>query len=159
MDKENDLGRVLALLLLTGLMCAGLYYLPDTLLGYTLKKVDLLSDFKVREDRVSLDSLRLQLERADTLEVDSAYAMGVYACVEPSRLLPMADKEYGFFDFHISCAPADIPPQSFLHFLCRRRWICIYEGLCRHYHAGRAESALYSAGCRESIGIYSFLPL
>lgn len=72
MDKENNLGRVLALLLLTGLMCAGLYYLPDTLLGYTLKKVDLLSDFKVREDRVSLDSLRLQLERADTLEVDSA---------------------------------------------------------------------------------------
>ena len=46
---------------------------------------------------VSLTFVRSGETMTQTLEVDSAYAMGVYACVEPSRLLPMADKEYGFF--------------------------------------------------------------
>lgn len=71
MSKDNHLGRVLALALLTLLMCFGLYSLPDTLFGYKIKKVDLLSDFKVKEDKLSLDSLRWQLEQADTSRVDS----------------------------------------------------------------------------------------
>ena len=48
MNKDNNLGRVLALLSLTLLMSFGLYSLPDTLFGYKIKKVDLLSDFKVK---------------------------------------------------------------------------------------------------------------
>ena len=71
MNRENDLGRTLALLLLTLPICALLYFLPDTLFGYKVKKVDLLSDFKVREDKILLDSLRHQLERMDTVRVDS----------------------------------------------------------------------------------------
>ena len=50
MNKDNNLGRVLALLSLTLLMSFGLYSLPDTLFGYKIKKVDLLSDFKVKEE-------------------------------------------------------------------------------------------------------------
>ena len=42
MNKDNNLGRVLALLSLTLLMSFGLYSLPDTLFGYKIKKVDLL---------------------------------------------------------------------------------------------------------------------
>ena len=71
MNKDNNLGRVLALLSLTLLMSFGLYSLPDTLFGYKIKKVDLLSDFKVKEEKLSLDSLKQQLEQADTLQVDS----------------------------------------------------------------------------------------
>ena len=58
MNKDNNLGRVLALLSLTLLMSFGLYSLPDTLFGYKIKKVDLLSDFKVKEEKLSLDSLK-----------------------------------------------------------------------------------------------------
>ena len=71
MNKDNNLGRVLALLSLTLLMSFGLYSLPDTLFGYKIKKVDLLSDFKVKEEKLSLDSLKQQLEQADTFQVDS----------------------------------------------------------------------------------------
>ena len=72
MNKDTNLGRVLALLLLTLLMSFGLYFLPDQLFGYTIKKVDLLSDFKIKKEKVSLDSLALRLEReADSLVIDS----------------------------------------------------------------------------------------
>ena len=71
MDKDNQLYRVLALMSLTLLICFGMYCLPDTLFGYKIKKVDLLSDFKVKSEKLSLDSLRSRLERADTLQVDS----------------------------------------------------------------------------------------
>ena len=54
MNKDNNLGRVLALLSLTLLMSFGLYSLPDTLFGYKIKKVDLLSDFKVKEEKALL---------------------------------------------------------------------------------------------------------
>lgn len=71
MSKDNNLGRVLALLLLALVMCFGLYSLPDTLFGYEIKRVDLLSDFKVKREMFSLDSLRLQLEQIDSLSMDS----------------------------------------------------------------------------------------
>lgn len=72
MNKDNNLGRVLALLLLTLLMSFGLYCLPDVLFGYEIKKVDLLSDFKVKKAKISLDSLALHLEQeTDSLLVDS----------------------------------------------------------------------------------------
>ena len=56
MNKDNNLGRVLALLSLTLLMSFGLYSLPDTLFGYKIKKVDLLSDFKVKEEKLSFET-------------------------------------------------------------------------------------------------------
>lgn len=71
MDERNYLGRTWALLVLTFLICLGLYGLSDTWFGYKIRKVDLLSDFKVKTGRVALDSLIQQLAEMDTLRVDS----------------------------------------------------------------------------------------
>lgn len=71
MKDDTNLGRLLAVLLLALVLCLGLYYLPDRLFGYPIKKVDLLSDIRIRPERLSLDSLRRQLEQTDTLEIDS----------------------------------------------------------------------------------------
>ena len=53
MNKDNNLGRVLALLSLTLLMSFGLYSLPDILFGYKIKKVDILSDLRVKEEKLN----------------------------------------------------------------------------------------------------------
>lgn len=72
MKKEEDnLGRLLVLLLLTLAICLGMYWLPDRLLGFKIKRVDLLSDLRIKPDDNTLDSLRLQLAEADTLQIDS----------------------------------------------------------------------------------------
>lgn len=71
MNKEDNFGRLLALLLITFGICIGLYYLPDQLFGQKIKKVDLLSDLRVKTQSLSMDSLRRQLEQPDTLQIDS----------------------------------------------------------------------------------------
>lgn len=71
MNKDSHLNRLLILLLLTLGMCLGLYYLPDRLFGYPVKKVDLLSDIRIKPATPGLDSLRRQLEQPDSLVLDS----------------------------------------------------------------------------------------
>lgn len=71
MNKENNFGRLLALLLITLGICMGMYYLPDTLFGQKIKKVDMLSDLRVKTESLSMDSLRKQLEMPDTLQLDT----------------------------------------------------------------------------------------
>lgn len=71
MKRDDNFGRLLALLLITLGICLGLYYLPDTLFGQKIKKVDLLSDLRVKTQSQAMDSLRLQLTQPDTLQVDS----------------------------------------------------------------------------------------
>lgn len=71
MNKEDNFGRLLALLLITLGICLGMYYLPDTLFGQKIKKVDLLSDLRVKTRSLSMDSLRRQLAEPDTLQLDS----------------------------------------------------------------------------------------
>lgn len=71
MNKEDNFGRLLMLLLITLCICLGLYYLPDNMFGQKIKKVDLLSDLRVKTQSLSMDSLRKQLEQPDTLEIDS----------------------------------------------------------------------------------------
>lgn len=71
MNKDDNFGRLLVLLLITLAICLGLYYLPDTVFGHTIKKVDLLSDLRVKPTSLSMDSLRRQLEQPDTIQVDS----------------------------------------------------------------------------------------
>ena len=41
MNKDNNFGRLLLLLLLAFGICLGLYYLPDQLFGMKIKKDDL----------------------------------------------------------------------------------------------------------------------
>lgn len=71
MNKENNFGRLLALLLITLGICMAMYYLPDTLFGQKIKKVDMLSDLRVKTESLSMDSLRKQLEMPDTLQLDT----------------------------------------------------------------------------------------
>ena len=49
-----------------------MYYLPDKLLGLPIKRVDMLSDLRVKAEAFSMDSLRLQLEQPDTIQIDTA---------------------------------------------------------------------------------------
>ena len=72
MDRENNFGRLLALLLIALGISLGMYYLPDTIFGKEIKRVDLLSDLRVKTMELSMDSLRNRLKEPDTLEVDSA---------------------------------------------------------------------------------------
>lgn len=71
MNKDNNFGRLLALLLITFCICSGFYYLPASVWGIKIKKVDLLSDLRVKPEASSLDSLRMQWEEPDTMAIDS----------------------------------------------------------------------------------------
>ena len=57
----------------------------------------LLQD-SVNPRQIALTYVRDGVTRTQTLEVDSAYMMGVYVCSDASRLLPVVRKEYGFFE-------------------------------------------------------------
>lgn len=73
MDKDNNFVRLLAVLALALFMCLGMYWLPDQCFSYPIKKVDLLSDLRLKPEAAALDSLRLQLAMEDdTLQVDTA---------------------------------------------------------------------------------------
>ncbi|MDR1273166.1 MAG: hypothetical protein LBK12_01325 [Odoribacteraceae bacterium] len=67
MDAGDYSRRFLVILLLAVVAGAGLYYLPETICGVKIKRVDLLSDIRVAPPAVSLDSLWKQLEREDTI--------------------------------------------------------------------------------------------
>jgi hypothetical protein len=59
--------RFLVILLLAVVAGVGLYFLPETLWGVKIKRVDLLSDIRETPPAISLDSLWKQLEREDTI--------------------------------------------------------------------------------------------
>lgn len=71
MNEENNFGRLLGVLLIALGISLGAYYLPDQVCGMKIKKVDLLSDIRVKPESLSLDSLRMQLEEPDTVRIDS----------------------------------------------------------------------------------------
>lgn len=71
MNKDTNFGRLLALLWMTLVVCLALYGLPNTLFGFKIKKVDLLSDLRVKPKSLSMDSLRQQLEMENRVEPDS----------------------------------------------------------------------------------------
>lgn len=71
MDKDNQLNRLLALLFLTFVFCCLLYYLPDRMAGFSLKRVDLFSDLRASAPELPLDSLSQMWLKEDTMVVDS----------------------------------------------------------------------------------------
>lgn len=71
MEKDNYLGRLLTILLLTMVMCFALYGLPDEMFGYKIKKVDLLSDIRIKPERASLDSIKQLLALPDSFDIDT----------------------------------------------------------------------------------------
>ena len=70
MKEKNHFGRLLALLLITLAGCLALYGLPERILGFGLKKVDLLSDIRIKPPSYNLDSLKYVLLQ-DSLLQDS----------------------------------------------------------------------------------------
>ena len=62
MTEKNYFGRLIVILLITLIACIGMYRLPDKILGFTLKKVDVLSDVRVRDTRTLID---LQINEPD----------------------------------------------------------------------------------------------
>ncbi len=95
--KINDsFNRLLVLLLITLIGCIGLYYLPDTVFGQKIKKVDLLSDIRNIPEPISLDSLRAQLEMTEPLDIDSAAIRDsvIQAGLIDSRVLALRDSLY-----------------------------------------------------------------
>ncbi len=73
MKIKDNFKRLMVLLLITLIACIALYWLPDSLLGQKIKKVDLLSDIRIQPTSISLDSLRAQLENDFIIEIDSTY--------------------------------------------------------------------------------------
>lgn len=71
MNKDDNFGRLLVLLLITLVVCLTLYWLPNTLFGFKVKRVDLLSDLRMKSKSLSMDSLRQQLEMEDMVKPDS----------------------------------------------------------------------------------------
>ena len=71
MSKKNYLGSLFGLLLLTLLFCSAMYFLPEKVGPFKLKKVDLLADIRPEKQAAGLDSLELQLAEADSLVADS----------------------------------------------------------------------------------------
>lgn len=63
--------RTLILIVITILSCCGLYYLPNQLMGYKLKKVNLFSDLQKEVPKLNIDSIVEQIEATDTLANDS----------------------------------------------------------------------------------------
>lgn len=71
MSDKNYFHRLLAVLLGTLVACIGMYWLPDNVVGFSLKKVDMLSDIRVRAEKTSLDSLIMETDMEMILPVDS----------------------------------------------------------------------------------------
>lgn len=71
MKEKNNLGRLLLLLILTTIACLLMYNLPNTICGYKLQKVDLLSDIRIKKQSIVLDSLRHRYEEIDSIFIDS----------------------------------------------------------------------------------------
>jgi len=67
-NKDSSFGRLLALLLVVAIVGLSLYWLPETLLGYKIKKVDLLSDIRIKSNSSVLASLKKQIEE-DTVQI------------------------------------------------------------------------------------------
>ena len=70
MTDRNYFSRLLIILLLTLVACIGMNRLPDKILGFTLKKVDLLSDVRVRLENSSFDLLRNEPDIEPVLQTD-----------------------------------------------------------------------------------------
>jgi lysophospholipase L1-like esterase len=70
MKEKNQSGRLLVILLITAIVCISLYWLPDHLFGFPIRKVDMLSDIRIEIKEDSSDSL--QCSSDDVLLADVA---------------------------------------------------------------------------------------
>jgi hypothetical protein len=101
-NDTNNFGRLLALLLLSGALCSAMFYLPDSIGGMKVKRVDLLADLRRKEAGAALmDSLRNALIAEDTTSlpgVDSASLLAVAAPTLPPEVLAERDSLYALLN-------------------------------------------------------------
>ena len=71
MRDKNYFNRLLGILLVSLVACIGMYWLPDEVLGVSLKKLDMLSDLRVQAEKVPLDALMNEPDDEFYLPVDS----------------------------------------------------------------------------------------
>jgi len=71
MTDKNYFNRLLIILLVSLVAGIGMYWLPDKVLGFSLKKVDLLADLRVKAEKMSLDSLLKEMDAEIFAPVDS----------------------------------------------------------------------------------------
>ena len=62
------------------------------------KNEDALRKDSIYPRLITLTYVRAGVTNTMTMQVDTAYLMGVNACIETERLLPMVKKEYSFFE-------------------------------------------------------------
>ena len=62
------------------------------------KNEDALRKDSIDPRLITLTYVRAGVTNTMTMQVDTAYLMGVNACIETERLLPMVKKEYSFFE-------------------------------------------------------------
>lgn len=77
MGKKNYLGSLFGLLLLTLLFCSALYFLPEKVGGFKLKKVDLLADIRKDRHNESPDVQLPEPDESDTIPADSLFPVAV----------------------------------------------------------------------------------
>jgi hypothetical protein len=74
MSDKNYFHRLFIILFVSLVACIGMYWLPDEVSGFSLKKVDMLSDLRVQTAKVSLQAPNLEMDAGDVLTTDSLSA-------------------------------------------------------------------------------------
>ena len=92
-ETDNHFPRLLSLLLITLAACLCLYWLPEHIFGYELKKVDLLSDIRIKPPSYNLDSLKHVLLQ-DSLLQDSLDREALHRALLDSTDLAFRDSLY-----------------------------------------------------------------
>ncbi|MDH6358762.1 hypothetical protein [Parabacteroides sp. PF5-9] len=75
MENKNYMGHLLALLIFTLIICFTLYELPDHMLGFKIKRIDLFSDIRIKSNNQLADSLQILLAQEDSIQIDSVAVM------------------------------------------------------------------------------------
>ncbi|MDR2469283.1 MAG: hypothetical protein LBD27_02230 [Tannerella sp.] len=74
-SEKNQFGRLLTILGITAFTCIGMYWLPEKWMGVTIRKVDLLSDIRIKPERAAEDRLFIDFEDADAPKVTDTLAV------------------------------------------------------------------------------------
>ena len=74
-SEKNQFGRLLAILVITAFACICMYWLPEEWMGVTIRRVDLLSDIRMKPGSGAEDSLFIDFEEADAPKVTDTLAM------------------------------------------------------------------------------------
>lgn len=108
--EKNHFGRLLFIMVMTLIVCLGLYWLPDEIFGFSIKKVDLLSDLRTKKEEVLSDSLSTEPFRLD--KVNYAVNMDSLLRADSLRLRGLDSLRIVRRDSMYQAVVADMPPDT-----------------------------------------------